>query len=81
MMFRLLSTAFKIGIASLITGVVLSYLDISAERVLAEIGMTPERVLVYLQQGLEWALPNLVLGSMVIVPVWIVIYLFRPPRG
>ena len=26
-----------------------------------------------------WALPNLLLGSLVIVPVWFLIYLFRPP--
>ncbi len=32
-----------------------------------------------LQRGLEWALPNIILGSIVILPVWFVIYLIRPP--
>jgi len=29
--------------------------------------------------GLAWALPNLLLGALVIVPVWFLLYLFRPP--
>ena len=31
------------------------------------------------RQGLSWALPNLLLGSLIIVPVWLVVFLFRPP--
>jgi len=80
-MFRLLSTLIKISIASLITGVILSRLDLSAEQILAEMGMTPEKVMEHIQHGIEWALPNIILGSMVIVPVWLVVYLFRPPRS
>jgi hypothetical protein len=26
-------------------------------------------------------LPNLFLGSLIILPVWFLIYLFRPPRA
>ena len=29
---------------------------------------------------MNWALPNLMLGALVIVPFWFVIFLFRPPR-
>ncbi|MEZ5799948.1 MAG: DUF6460 domain-containing protein [Nitratireductor sp.] len=35
----------------------------------------------WLTKGVVWAIPNIVLGSMVIVPVWLVVFLFRPPRG
>jgi len=28
---------------------------------------------------LHWALPNLLLGMLVIVPMWLVAYIFRPP--
>ena len=38
-----------------------------------------ERALELVQQGMTWALPNLTLGAMVIVPVWFAVYLFRPP--
>ncbi|GIL02288.1 MAG: hypothetical protein BroJett030_21870 [Alphaproteobacteria bacterium] len=80
-MFRLFSTLVKIAIASLITGVILTRLNLSAEQILREVGLTPENVLAWLQRGAAWAVPNIVLGAMVIVPVWIVVYLFRPPRS
>jgi hypothetical protein len=31
------------------------------------------------REGVIWALPNMLLGSLVIVPVWFVAYLLRPP--
>ena len=80
-MFRLISTIVKIAIASLITGAILTWLNISAEQVLLELGLTPDKVMEWLQQGAAWAIPNIVLGSLVIVPVWLVVYLFRPPRS
>jgi hypothetical protein len=79
-MFRLFSTLVKIAIASLITGVILTKLNLSADQILREVGLTPDSVMEWLQQGAAWAVPNIVLGSMVIVPVWVVVYLFRPPR-
>ena len=48
---------------------------------LVKIGLTPDRVFEALQQGAAWAIPNIVLGSMVIVPIWFVTYLLRPPRN
>lgn len=80
-MIRLISTLVKIAVASLVTGIILTKLNLSAEEILLELGMTPEKVMVYMEQGFRWALPNIVLGSLVIVPVWLVVYLFRPPRG
>ena len=48
---------------------------------LAKAGLTPERVVQLIQEALSWALPNMLLGSMIIVPVWCVAYMLRPPRG
>ncbi|WP_322988443.1 DUF6460 domain-containing protein [Hoeflea sp.] len=80
-MLRVISAIVKIGLASLATGAVLSALNISAAELLEEIGLTPERVFVLLQEGATWAIPNIVLGSLVIVPIWLVTYLLRPPRS
>ncbi|MEP6281979.1 MAG: DUF6460 domain-containing protein [Nitratireductor sp.] len=38
-------------------------------------------MLALIERGVAWAIPNIVLGSMVIVPIWLVIYLLRPPRS
>ena len=80
-MFRLLSGLFKIALVSLITGAGLSAFDITAADILADLGLTPESVLALIERGVAWAIPNIVWGSMVIVPFWLVIYLLRPPRS
>ncbi len=81
MVLRLVSTATKITLASLMVGAVLSALDISAQDILAELGVTPDQLMAMATRSLEWAVPNIVLGSLVIVPVWLVVFLFKPPRG
>lgn len=78
-MLRVIATVFKIGVASLLVGAGLSALDVSAGDLLAQMGLTPQNVLTLLEQGFAWALPNVVLGSMIIVPVWFLVYLFKPP--
>lgn len=81
MVLRIFVTLIKILVASLVVGVLLSYLEITPQQVLAEFGMTQENVMKFLVRGFNWAIPHLILGSIVIVPVWLIIYLFRPPRG
>ena len=46
---------------------------------LKESGLSLERVEELARRGIAWAVPNLLLGAMIILPVWFVIYLFRPP--
>ena len=41
--------------------------------------MSYERIEDLTRRGLSWAAPNLLVGAMVIVPVWFLFYLFRPP--
>jgi len=79
MLARLLATLVKVAVASLIVGTVLAHFGITAEQILKDIGLTPERMAELARQAFAWALPNLLLGSLVIVPVWLVVYLFRPP--
>jgi len=80
-MFRFISGVIKIVLVSLITGAALSAFDLSAADILIQLGLTPERVVALMQQGAMWALPNIILGSMVILPIWLVVFILRPPRG
>jgi hypothetical protein len=80
-MLRFLSGVFKVVVVSLVTGAVLSAFDLSAADILIELGLTPERVVALMQQGATWALPNIILGSMVILPIWLVVFILRPPRS
>lgn len=80
-MIHVLTTIAKIAVASLLCGAMLSAFDMSAADMLARIGLTPQRILELLEMAISWALPNMVLGSMIIVPLWAIAYMLRPPRG
>ena len=75
----LLATLVKVAVASLIVGTVLAHFGITADQILKDMGITPERLAELARQGFAWALPNLLLGSLIIVPVWLLVFLFRPP--
>lgn len=77
-MHRLLLSLIKIVIASLIVGTILSYFGITAEKILGDVGLTPERIAEIGRQGWDWALPNVMLGAIFILPIWFVIFLFTP---
>ena len=79
MLARLLATLVKVAVASLIVGTILQHFGITADQVLKDLGVTPERMVELMRHGFAWALPNLVLGSLIIVPVWLLVFLFRPP--
>ena len=81
MTYRLLVTFIKILVASLMVGVALSSLSITPEQILKDIGLTPEQLMSYIDRGFQWALPHIILGSLVTVPIWVVMYILRPPRG
>jgi hypothetical protein len=79
MLSRLTRTLVKVLIASLIVGTVLGHFGITTDELAKSAGLSPERIEDLARQGVAWALPNLLLGALVIVPVWFVLFLFRPP--
>lgn len=72
-------TLVKVTIASLVVGTILTHFGITPEHLMREAGVSQERLMELVRQGLTWALPNLLLGSLIILPVWFLMYLFRPP--
>jgi Domain of unknown function (DUF6460) len=78
-MHPLLRALVKIAVASLIVGTILAHFGITVEKLMRETGMSTERIEEYARQGFAWAWPNVLLGSLVIVPIWFVVFLFRPP--
>jgi hypothetical protein len=79
MFSRLTRTLVKVLIASLIVGTIMAHFGIRTDELIKAAGLSPERIEDLARQGAAWALPNLLLGALVIVPVWFVLYLFRPP--
>jgi len=79
MLHPILRTLVKVAVASLVVGTILGHFGITTGELMHSFGLSADRIEDYAQKGVAWALPNLLLGSMVIVPIWFVIYLFRPP--
>jgi hypothetical protein len=79
MLHSLIRTLIKVVVASLIVGTILAHFGITADRQMTEFGMSLERVEDIARRGFAWALPNALLGLMVILPLWFVLYLLRPP--
>jgi hypothetical protein len=78
-MLRLTRTVVKVLIASMIVGTILTHFGIGPDQLVKLTGLSPERIEDLARAGVAWALPNLLLGSLVIVPVWFLFYIFRPP--
>ncbi len=79
MLHPLLRTLVKVAVASLVVGTILAHFGITAEQLMREFGLSTERLEEYAKQGFAWAWPNVLLGSIVIIPIWFVAFLFRPP--
>ena len=79
MLNPLIRTLVKVAVASLIVGTILAHFGISADKLVMEFGLSYDRIEGMARRGLAWALPNVLLGAMVILPVWFLLYLFRPP--
>jgi hypothetical protein len=79
MLHFLLRTVLKIAVASLIVGTVLSHFGITVDHLMQIVGLSQQRLAELAERGLNWALPNLLLGMLVIVPMWLLAYIFRPP--
>ena len=79
MLHPILRRLVKVAVASLVVGTILAHFGITAEQLMREFGLSADRLQDYAKQGIAWALPNVLLGSLVILPIWFLAYLFRPP--
>jgi Domain of unknown function (DUF6460) len=74
-----LRTFAKVAAASLVVGTILAHFGITADQLMHGVGLSTDRIEDYARQGFAWAWPNVLLGALVIVPIWFVAFLFRPP--
>jgi hypothetical protein len=79
MLYATLRTLAKVVVASLVVGTILAHFGLTADQLMREVGLSTDRVEDYARQGFAWAWPNVLLGALVIVPIWFLVFLFRPP--
>lgn len=73
-------TLLKLFILSLVVGVVLSVFDIDPENLLGAIGGTVESIFRVTVDAMEWAVPFVLIGAVVVVPIWLILTLLRLAR-
>jgi hypothetical protein len=76
---HLTRSVVKVLLASLIVGTILAHFGITANELMRAAGFSTDHIENIARRGVAWALPNVLLGSLVIIPVWFLAYLFRPP--
>lgn len=81
MVFAILRTLVKIVLASLVVGTIMAHFGITPDQLMGATGMSTGQLEDLARQGLAWVWPNLLLGAMVIVPIWFLVFLLRPPGG
>jgi hypothetical protein len=79
MLHRLLATFVKVAVASLIVGTILAHFGITVTMLTNEVGLSPARIETVLHRLVAWIWPNIALGAIVIVPVWFLAFILRPP--
>lgn len=78
-MHSLLRTFVKVAVASLIVGAIMAHFGITIDMLMRDAGFSAERVEELARKGLAWALPNMLLGAVIIVPLWFLAFILRPP--
>ncbi len=78
---RTTRTVVKLLIWCLIVGILLSFFDISPLNVLASISQTARDIFKAVVDAIAWALPYLIAGAVIVIPVWLVIRLVAILRG
>jgi hypothetical protein len=79
MLNPLFRTLVKVAVASLVVGTIMAHFGITVDKLMHEFGLSSERLEELARRGFAWAWPNVLLGSIVIIPIWFVVFLFRPP--
>jgi putative exporter of polyketide antibiotics len=79
MVHGLLRTVVKVAVASLIVGAIMAHFGITIDMLMRDAGFSAERVEELARKGLAWALPNMLLGAVIILPVWFIAFILRPP--
>jgi len=74
------STLLRLFILSLIIGLVLSAFDIRPESLLGAVGGTVESIFNVIADTVEWAVPFVLIGAVVVIPIWLILAAIRMAR-
>jgi len=70
-------TLLRLFFYSLTLGLVLSALNVSPQSMLGAIGGTAESIFLAVVDAVEWAVPFVLIGAVVVLPIWLVMSAWR----
>ena len=77
----IVSTIIKLAIGSLLLGLLLSAFSITPQDLLKNLGETAQDIFEALASIIEWSVQYILIGAVVVVPIWLVFYAWGKFRG
>ncbi len=74
------STVVKLAVISLLVGMALAFFDITPQRLLENLGSTVIEIYRLILRFLRWSLEYILIGAVVVLPIWLALYLVRMAR-
>ncbi len=74
---NIVSTIVKLAIISLLVGMALAFFDISPRSLVENLGGTVVEIYEVILRFLRWAVQYILLGAVVVLPIWLVFFLIR----
>ena len=67
----------KLLVVSLLVGMMLAFFDMKPEELLASLGDTVKSIFQVLVSFVEWMVPYVLLGAVVVIPIWVIMLVWR----
>ncbi|MDH5489522.1 MAG: DUF6460 domain-containing protein [Rhodospirillaceae bacterium] len=67
----------KLLVVSLLVGMMLAFFDMKPEELLASLGDTVKSIFQVLVNLVEWMVPYVLLGAVVVIPIWVIMLVWR----
>lgn len=78
---RVRETIIKLLVISFFVGISLSFFDVDPRKLLANFGETIDEVFAAVAGFIEWSVKYVLLGAVVVVPIWAVLFGVRKLAG
>ena len=73
-------TVIKVVVWSLVIGLLLAAFDIKPQLLLEGLGETVQSIFDLVAGFIEWTLPYIMLGAVVVIPIWLIVTVVRIAR-
>ena len=71
----------KVLLASFVVGVLLAFFNVDPTELLENFGETIQSIFEIVARVVEWAVKYVLLGAVVVVPIWLIFFFIGKARG